>query len=169
MPWVISLLEYGIFTHYSEPILEDKLDLELLVHQLSAQLANVWVQPTLIGKIKSKQNGDHHLQKIGGGVEAEGQANFNMHEHQSCSILLTKPPLQRFRAWDVALRHFRMHKDGTIRMIDFLHSSISSTKASLQAGEHELDLLMRIWAQFAEWLKEILTLTSIRLVIAMIA
>lgn len=64
-----------------KPILEDmrKLDLEVLVYQLGAQLANLRVQPTLIDRIKSKHNEDPQLGKIREGVEAEKQENFSIH------------------------------------------------------------------------------------------
>ncbi|XP_056158384.1 uncharacterized protein LOC130134750 [Syzygium oleosum] len=66
-------------------ILEDmrKLDLEVLVHQLGARLANLRVQPTLIDRIKVNQNEDPHVQKIKEGMEAGGQADFSTHEDSS--------------------------------------------------------------------------------------
>ncbi|XP_030449845.1 uncharacterized protein LOC115672208 [Syzygium oleosum] len=56
-----------------KPILEDmgKLDLEVLMHQLGARLANLRVQPTLIDRIKTKQNKDPQLQKFKEGVKLE--------------------------------------------------------------------------------------------------
>lgn len=60
-----------------------KLDLEVLVHQLGAWLANLRVQTTLIDRIKVKQNEYPHLQKIRKGMEVGGQVDFSIHVNWS--------------------------------------------------------------------------------------
>ncbi|XP_048134122.1 uncharacterized protein LOC115743869 [Rhodamnia argentea] len=68
-----------------KPILDDmrKPDLEVLIHHLGTRLANLRVQPTLIERIKAKQNDDPQARKIREGVEAERREGFSIHANES--------------------------------------------------------------------------------------